>query len=360
MGYIFISYDDEDKSHAIKIYERLQTFHLSPWIDVRNIMPGQDWKTEINKAIRHSDVFIACLSSRSVSKRGYAQAQLNSALEILETIPESDIFIIPLKLDECEVPEKLSELQSLNYFESGARDKLINTIWQKVNRGDPATKLQPKVANSTEKDFFDAEQDRDFDATMAYSPGVDEHPPQDTGFESQEELRENLLDQISESFIYHMEKELILQMDKYFLNPNVAKQQPNYLAIFYFSQEVEEINRLSEQVYELYTEIKNNYLTNSLLQQLRDSLKSVSKHRELTAGLVREALAADPEHYLGKSLQMSLEEILDSVATVKIALTNKADKHKLMYATLKLHQLLNSLESCMKDMRRYLGEHLHF
>src|SRR6266508_5328028 len=105
---VFISYAREDQSVALEIYDLLKSNGCSPWIDFHNLKPGQDWKLEIDKAIQSSNYFVACLSSNSVSKRGYVQKELKSALSVLDLIPEGTIYLLPVRLDECAIPHSLS------------------------------------------------------------------------------------------------------------------------------------------------------------------------------------------------------------------------------------------------------------
>jgi DNA-binding NarL/FixJ family response regulator len=65
---IFISYAKEDFPKAYAIYEILRQKEFSPWIDSENLLPGQDWQLEIEKAVEKCNFFIACLSNISVSK----------------------------------------------------------------------------------------------------------------------------------------------------------------------------------------------------------------------------------------------------------------------------------------------------
>ena len=125
---VFISYAKNDRSMAMEIHDILQRFGLSPWVDVVQLRPGQDWRLEIKKAIESSAIFIACLSSHAVSKRGFVQSELNSALKVLETIPEGDVYLIPVRLDNCEVPTKLEHLHWVDYFEQGGAVKLVNAV----------------------------------------------------------------------------------------------------------------------------------------------------------------------------------------------------------------------------------------
>jgi len=125
---IFISYGREDRSLALEIYELLCHKGLSAWIDVRDLQPGQIWESQIDKAIQNCEIFVACLSSSSVSKRGFVQSELQCALKVLETIPEDQVFLIPVRLDNCEAPARLVHLHWVDYFAPGGRDKLVEAI----------------------------------------------------------------------------------------------------------------------------------------------------------------------------------------------------------------------------------------
>ena len=116
---VFISYSRKDIQSAIKLYESLKENGISTWIDTENILPGQNWKFTIRKAIKSCDYFLALLSNSSISKRGYVQKELKIALEILDESPASDVFIIPVRLENCEpVDERLYDIQWVDLFPS--------------------------------------------------------------------------------------------------------------------------------------------------------------------------------------------------------------------------------------------------
>jgi len=116
---VFISYAREDVKFAEKIYYDLNELGVLAWIDFRNLQPGQNWRLIINKTIKECDFFIALLSKNSVTKRGYVQKELKIALNILDEIPDSNVFIIPVRLDECIITEeKLKEIQWVDLFHS--------------------------------------------------------------------------------------------------------------------------------------------------------------------------------------------------------------------------------------------------
>jgi hypothetical protein len=44
------------------LYARLTKDGVDAWFDKANLLPGQDWKLEIEKAVREADVVVFCLS----------------------------------------------------------------------------------------------------------------------------------------------------------------------------------------------------------------------------------------------------------------------------------------------------------
>jgi hypothetical protein len=133
MANIFISYAKEDAETAEKIYDSLVSEGHSVWMDSKMLIPGQDWETEIEKAIRNSDIFVACLSTHSVNKIGFVQAELRKAMKVAELMPEGRIFIIPVRMDQCEVPFSLRHLQWVNYFEMDSGDSLLRAVRSQSN-----------------------------------------------------------------------------------------------------------------------------------------------------------------------------------------------------------------------------------
>ncbi len=114
---MFISYAREDNKEALRLYEQLKTAGLKPWLDKENIIAGKDWTVAIKAAIKKSRFFIPLFSSTSVAKRGYIQEEFRYAVDYAKRFPPDDIFIIPIKLDECKIPyEELSKIHHIEMF----------------------------------------------------------------------------------------------------------------------------------------------------------------------------------------------------------------------------------------------------
>jgi hypothetical protein len=114
---IFIAYAVEDSPMADRLFADLEACGYAPWLDRRKLLPGQNWPRRIQDAIESSDFFIACYSQRSVRKRGGFQAEIRLALDCATTIPLDDVFLIPVRLDDCRVPGRIRrETQYIDLF----------------------------------------------------------------------------------------------------------------------------------------------------------------------------------------------------------------------------------------------------
>jgi tetratricopeptide (TPR) repeat protein len=139
---LFISYAREDENEARRLYNDLKNAGLNPWLDKENILPGKDWTIAIKRAIEQSRFFIPLFSSYSVSKRGYIQKEFRYALDYAKIFPPDDVFIIPVKLDECEIPyEDLSNIHHQEMFPdwNAGIKKILQAITQASSKDDEKT-----------------------------------------------------------------------------------------------------------------------------------------------------------------------------------------------------------------------------
>jgi len=128
---VFLSYAREDVAEAVRLYEELSAKGLDVWLDKESLLPGQNWKSTIRREIRERRYFIAVLSHKSLSKRGYVQKELKEALDVLEEYPASSVFIIPARLDDCTPSdERLRDLHWVNMFDNWdlGVERILKTI----------------------------------------------------------------------------------------------------------------------------------------------------------------------------------------------------------------------------------------
>ncbi|WP_039900435.1 TIR domain-containing protein, partial [Microcystis sp. T1-4] len=132
---IFLAHASEDKPAVLALYNRLKQAGYKPWLDEEDLIPGQIWRDEIPKAIKASQIFLACLSAKS-AKQGYIQRELRIALDTLGQMLPGTIFFIPMRLEECEIPDlrsaevglNLRDIHRLDYWKENGFEQLERAI----------------------------------------------------------------------------------------------------------------------------------------------------------------------------------------------------------------------------------------
>ncbi len=138
---IFLAHASEDKPAVLALYDRLKQAGYKPWLDKKDLIPGQIWRDEIPKAIKASQIFLACLSAKSANKQGYIQRELRIALDTLGEMLPGTIFFIPMRLEECEIPDlrlaevslNLQDIHRLDYWEEDGFEQLERAITHQFN-----------------------------------------------------------------------------------------------------------------------------------------------------------------------------------------------------------------------------------
>lgn len=113
---VFLCYAKEDRNKVRELYHWLQKDNFTVWFDEEEILPGQDWELEIEKAINGTDAVIVFLSNQAIVKEGYVQKEIHHILDVALRKPEGKIFVIPLRLDDCSVPLRLQAWHWVDFF----------------------------------------------------------------------------------------------------------------------------------------------------------------------------------------------------------------------------------------------------
>ncbi len=128
---VFLCHASQDKPAVWRLHRYLTQHGVKPWLDQVDLLPGEDWEVEIPNAIFSSDVILVCLSKNSVNKEGMVQKEISFALDKALEKP-GKIFIIPLKLEECDVPSRLNRYQWVDYYRSDGRKRLLMGLNKRV------------------------------------------------------------------------------------------------------------------------------------------------------------------------------------------------------------------------------------
>jgi len=127
---VFLCHASNDKFFVRELYKKLIKNKFDVWFDEEQLLPGQNWDKEIQNAVRLADVAIICLSSQSVTKEGYIQKEIKVALDIADEKPEGAIFIIPIRIEDCAVPERIKHWQWIDLF--SLESEIDNNNYEKL------------------------------------------------------------------------------------------------------------------------------------------------------------------------------------------------------------------------------------
>lgn len=105
-GYAFISYISENEKTVQQLCDALAAYGVQIWLSRNQINPGFFWEEAIRRAIEDGAFFIACFSREYNQRReSYMNEELNLAIERLRKLPHDRSWFIPVKLNECEIPD---------------------------------------------------------------------------------------------------------------------------------------------------------------------------------------------------------------------------------------------------------------
>jgi hypothetical protein len=127
---IFLLYARSDEEAVRRLYRRLVKEGADVWLDQENLRPGQDWAYEIRKTIHRSDIVIACLSKQFNRQGGFRHEELRIALEKANSLPDGATFLIPARLEPCDLPEPLRRWQRVDLFDADGYKELLGTLRQ--------------------------------------------------------------------------------------------------------------------------------------------------------------------------------------------------------------------------------------
>lgn len=125
---VFLLHARQDEEAVQRLYRRLVREGADVWLDQEKLLPGQDWVHEIHKAIHGSDIVIACLSKQFNRQGGFRHEELRIALEKAASLPEGMTFLIPARLEKCDLPEPLRRWQCVDLFDRDGYKIMIRVL----------------------------------------------------------------------------------------------------------------------------------------------------------------------------------------------------------------------------------------
>ena len=124
---VFLSHSSADKSIVISIALDLQEKGINTWLDAFDILPGESIMTKINDGIEECNLALLFLSKNSV-KSNWVTKEWETML--WDEINSGKVKIIPIKLEECEIPKILQSKKYIDFSENYSEGlfQIIQTI----------------------------------------------------------------------------------------------------------------------------------------------------------------------------------------------------------------------------------------
>jgi hypothetical protein len=160
--HVFLSYVRDDSAVIDRLERELQAAGVEVWRDLRSLAPGDQWRHGIDRAIRDGRFFVACFSPRAAARPDSGMhEELRVAAALLHGQPELRKWLIPLRLEPCEIPalpigqgQTLRDIQRLDLFPDwdAAIHRLLRSFWHgapaAAEAAEPDTSSQVEVVQT--------------------------------------------------------------------------------------------------------------------------------------------------------------------------------------------------------------------
>ena len=261
---VFLCHASGDKPPVRDLYKRLSMEGVDAWLDKEKLLPGQDWQVEIPRAVRDADVVVVCLSNKSITKEGYVQKELKFALDIAEEKPEGTIFLIPARLEDCLVPERLNRWQWVDLYEENGFVQLLRSLRLRAS-------AVGAVIEATS--YEDTEKEQECRLSQLYTEGLEAFYTEDwdracryfQAILSEQPNHKNAAEKLEEAQCQGYYAKLYAQATEAYHSDNfsvaissleqLVQKAPNYKDTAQLLRDA----RKREQLAELYTEAKTLY-----------------------------------------------------------------------------------------------------
>ena len=132
---VFIIYSHKDKEAARKLTVELRNMGYNPWLDEEEIIPGQNWEKAIYQAIESSSAALFLASKNTLGESGSILSKIKAAMEVLRVERNAHSPVIPVMLEESELPKELANIHSVRLFEEQGMEQLNKGLKHLLGNG---------------------------------------------------------------------------------------------------------------------------------------------------------------------------------------------------------------------------------
>lgn len=137
----FLSYVKENEPIVRLLDQTLTDYGIEVVTDYKNIDVGSNWKKTLRQLIENSGYFVACFSKEfNAREKTVLYRELDHAIECAKDIPTDSKWIIPVRINECTIPnveirsrELLTDLQRIDLFPSAKWHEGVESIVRAID-----------------------------------------------------------------------------------------------------------------------------------------------------------------------------------------------------------------------------------
>ena len=130
---VFISHSSKDWPSARELHLHLTAEGwMDLWFIKSNLRIDQNWDLEIRKAVKSADVVILLLSKNSTKTEAYFYPDAGFVFDILQSTSKKKVLIIPLRLDNSNIPASLKIWEAMDYFPKSQRKLSYSQLLERL------------------------------------------------------------------------------------------------------------------------------------------------------------------------------------------------------------------------------------
>ncbi|MCS0647181.1 toll/interleukin-1 receptor domain-containing protein [Curtobacterium flaccumfaciens] len=128
---VFIAYAHEDRQVAESIAATVRSAGYSPWLDVEQVLPGENIEASLERAIRSSGAAIFIVPSGPLAQSSYLQRELFEITQRIRPLGRDVQPILPIVQSEGQVknlPANLSGISALSVGDAAWESRLTDAL----------------------------------------------------------------------------------------------------------------------------------------------------------------------------------------------------------------------------------------
>jgi len=132
---VFVSYARPDLHGASAIVNLLRDAGVRTWFDKKDLKGGQKREDVVTQKIGDASLVLVCLSTTAADHGGFFHEEIEFAVREAMNLPKRKVFIVPVRFNDCAIPDKLHHLHAVDLFASSGSYNLLNSVGDALNLG---------------------------------------------------------------------------------------------------------------------------------------------------------------------------------------------------------------------------------